>query len=220
MTKEDLSSIINEITLTHNEAYNLIDHTKQPRTKRSILPLGGLFNFLFGTADQKDIDMIKQQVKDLCSNHLANKKVLEDVVSGTNVSRGLINENRLKVNQIVSTIFGINETISNIQEQLFALFTARTFLIVQTEASLHHARIRSLLKQLENDSGLIRQYMSIHATNKPTLNIIDPTHLRQELIKIKGKLIPTLALPGDPYTNIWHYCKFLTVAPPWIMLIS
>ena len=27
MTKEDLSSIINEITLTQNEAYNLIGHT-------------------------------------------------------------------------------------------------------------------------------------------------------------------------------------------------
>ena len=75
MTKEDLSSIINEITLTQNEAYNLIDHTKQLRTKRSILPLGGLFNFLFGTADQKDIDMTKQQVKDLKYNQLAEKKV-------------------------------------------------------------------------------------------------------------------------------------------------
>ena len=36
----------------------------------------------------------------------------------------------------------------NIQEQLTPLFTARKFLIIQTEASLHHARIRSLLKQL------------------------------------------------------------------------
>ena len=118
MTKEDLPSIINEITLTQNEAYNLIDHTEQPRTKRLILPLGGLFNFLFGTADQKDIDMIKQQVKDLYSNQLAEKKVLEDVISVTNISRGLINENRLKINQIVSTTSGINETISNIQQQL------------------------------------------------------------------------------------------------------
>ena len=92
--------------------------------------------------------MIKPQVKDLYSNQLAEKKVLEDVISVTNISRGLINENRLKVNQIVSTISGINETISNIQEQLIPLFTARKFLIVQTEASLHHARIRSLLKQL------------------------------------------------------------------------
>ena len=55
--------------------------------------------------------------------------------------------------------------------------------------------------------------MSIHTTNKLTPNINDPTHLRQELIKIQGKLIPTLASPEDPYTNIWHHYKFLTVAP-------
>ena len=97
MTKEDLSSIINEITLTQNEAYNLIGHIKQTRTKRTILPFGGLFNFLLGTADQKDIDIIKQQVKDLYSMQLAEKKVLEDVITVTNISRGLINENRLKL---------------------------------------------------------------------------------------------------------------------------
>ena len=213
MAKEDLTSLINEIILTQNEAYNLIDHTKQPRSKRSTLPLGGLFNFLFGTADQKDIDMIEQQIKNMYFNQLAEKKVLEDAISVTNIFRGLINENRLKINQIVSTTSSINETISNIQEELIPLFTARKFLIVQTEALLCHARIRSLLKQLQNDLDLIWQYMSIHTTNKLTPNIIDPTHLRQELIKIQGKCISTLALPEDPYTNIWHYCEFLTVAP-------
>ena len=55
--------------------------------------------------------------------------------------------------------------------------------------------------------------MSIHATNKLNPNIIDPTHLKQELIKIQARLIPTLALPEDPYINIWHYCKFPTMAP-------
>ena len=95
MINKDLSSIINEITLTPNETYNLIDHTKQPMTKRSIFPI-----LLFETADQKDIDMIKQQVKDLYTNQLAEMKVLEDVISVTNISRGLINENRLKFNQI------------------------------------------------------------------------------------------------------------------------
>ena len=55
--------------------------------------------------------------------------------------------------------------------------------------------------------------MSIHATNQLTLIIVVPTHLRQELIKIQGKLIPTVTLPEDPHTNIWHYYKLLTVAP-------
>ena len=155
MTKDDLSSIINKITLAQNEAYNVIDQTKQPRPKRSILSLGELFNFFFGTADHKDIDMIKQQVKDLYSNQLSEKKVLEDVIWVTYSSRGLIKENRLKINQTVSTISGINETISNIQEQVIPLFTARKFLIIQTEASLYHARIRSLPKQLQNDLDLI-----------------------------------------------------------------
>ena len=45
MAKEDLSSIIHEITLTQNEAYNLIGYTEQPRTKRSILPLGDCLTF-------------------------------------------------------------------------------------------------------------------------------------------------------------------------------
>ena len=144
---------------------------------------------------------------------MAMKKVLEDVISVTNISRGLINENRLKINQKVSTISGINEAISDIQKQLIPLFKTRKFLIVQTEASLHHVRIRSLLKQLQNYLDLTRQCMSIHTTNRLTPNIIDPTHLREELIKIQGKLIPTLALPEDSYTNIWHYYKFPTVAP-------
>ena len=98
--------------------------------------MGGLFNFLFGTADQKDIAIIIQ-IKDLYPNQLAEKKVLEDVISVTNIFRGLINENRLKINEIISTISGINETISNIQEQLIPLFIARKFLIIQTEAALH-----------------------------------------------------------------------------------
>ena len=73
------------------------------------------------------------------------------------------------------------------------------------------------LKKLQNDLDLIRQYMSIHASNKLTPNIIDPAHLRQELIKIQGKLIPTLALTEDPYTNIWHYYKIPNSGPhePW-----
>ena len=40
---------------------------------------------------------------------------------------------------------------------------------------------------------------------------MDPHHLRKELIKINKQLPTSLSLPEDPITNIWHYCKFLTV---------
>ena len=43
--------------------------------------------------------------------------------------------------------------------------------------------------------------------------MIDPTHLRQELLKISKQLPPKITLPEDPTINIWHYYRFLTVTP-------
>ena len=55
MTLADINMAITEISTTRPEASNLIDHApgnNNRRFKRSLLPLGGLFCFLFGTADQ------------------------------------------------------------------------------------------------------------------------------------------------------------------------
>ena len=55
MTLHDINKAITEISTTRIEASNLIDHAlnnNNRRFKRSLLPLGGLFSFLFGTADQ------------------------------------------------------------------------------------------------------------------------------------------------------------------------
>ena len=44
--------------------------------------------------------------------------VLNDIISITNVSRGLINENIQKINNIVGTIISLNQTIRNIEGHL------------------------------------------------------------------------------------------------------
>ena len=62
MTIDDINSDLHEITFTQIEAFNLIDHIHAPRyirTKRSLLPFGGLFNFLFGTANDDDVRSVK-----------------------------------------------------------------------------------------------------------------------------------------------------------------
>ena len=54
MTLNDLSSALDQIHITRTEVSDLIghmNHDKNNTHKRSLLPLGGLFNFLFGTAD-------------------------------------------------------------------------------------------------------------------------------------------------------------------------
>ena len=81
------------------------------------------------------------------------------------------------------------------------------------EQMIHHTRIRYLMKQLQHDMTLIREYLNIHSTGRLNPNIIDPIHLRRELININKQLPTQLSLPENPRTNIWHYYKFLTVTP-------
>ena len=51
------------------------------------------------------------------------------------------------------------------------------------------------MKQMQHDMTLIREYLNIHSTGRLNPNIIDPIHLRWELIII-NKQLPT---PNYPY---------------------
>ena len=119
MTLDDINMAITEISTTLIEASNLTDHAlnnNNRRFKRSLLPLGGLFSFLFGTVDQSDVDSLKADVKQLYENQIDQTQILDETVTITNISRGLINENRLKIDMIIDAILSINETILNIKE--------------------------------------------------------------------------------------------------------
>ena len=91
------------------------------------------------------------------------------------------------------------------------LFSARRFLLLHTETLIHHARIRSLLGQMQADTAQIREYLKIHITSKLTPSITGPLHWRQELLLINKQLPTRLFLPEDPHGNVWHYYRFLTV---------
>ena len=208
MTVDDINSVLHEITYTQIETLNLIDHIHKPRdirTKSSLLSFGGLFNFLFGTANDDDAKSMKQDIQKLYDNQISQSEVLNDVISIANIPRGLINANILKINQIISTISFLNDTMERIMNQLKPLFTARRFLLLHRESLIHHFRIRSLLGQMKTDTALINAYLNIHITDKLIPSITDPIHIRQELLRINKQLPTRLSLPEDPHTNVWHY---------------
>ena len=144
---------------------------------------------------------------------LANLKFLSDVISIANISGGFINKNIININQIISTITFINDTMDSIMNQLRPLFLTRRFLLLHMELLIHHSRIRSLLEQMKTDTTQITAYLNIHITGKLTPSITDPVHLRQELLQINKQLPTRLSLPEDHHSNIWHYYRFLTVNP-------
>ena len=78
---------------------------------------------------------------------------------------------------------------------------------------IHHARIRSLLGQMQVDTVQIREYLKIHITGKLTPSITNPVHLRQELLWINKQFPTRLSLSAHPHGNVWHYYRFLTMNP-------
>ena len=66
MTIDDIHLVLHKITLTQIEMLDLINNVHRPkdiRMRRSLLPFGRLFHFLFGTAKDKDVNSMKQDVK-------------------------------------------------------------------------------------------------------------------------------------------------------------
>ena len=168
---------------------------------------------MFGTVKDEDIKSMKQGIKRLYDNKISQSKVLNDVISIANILRGLIYENRLKINQIISTITFLNDTMDSIMNQLRTLFSARRFLLLHMERLIHHTRVRLLLGQMQTDTAQIKDYLKIYIPGKLPPSITDPVLLRQELLQINKQLPTRLSLPEDPHGNVWHYYQFLTMNP-------
>ena len=88
MTLYDVNSLITAINEAHDKFSDLTGmiHNENSRHKRSLLALGGLFSFLFGTAYQEDLAEIKRDVKTIYDNQMKYAEVLSDIISLTNVS--------------------------------------------------------------------------------------------------------------------------------------
>ena len=95
---------------------------------------------------KNDLDSLKAYIKQLYENPMDQTNILNDVISITNVSRGLINENIKKINNIVDTIINLNQKIKHIAGQLEPLYTARKFMFMHTEFISHHTRIRMVTR--------------------------------------------------------------------------
>ena len=117
-------------------------------------------------------------MKQLYESQVDQTQILDEIITITNISRGLINENRLKLDMIIDTILSINEIILNIKTHIQTLFTARRFLLLHSEFMIHRTRIRYLMKHMQHDMTLVREYLNIRSTGRLNPNIINPIHLR------------------------------------------
>ena len=214
LTRQDVNKSIMTLDNTYDKFLQICDHIQShsKRYKRSLLPFGHFFSFLFGTADQEDLDSIKAQVKTIYDNQVSQAQVLNDIVTITNVSRSLINENRLLINGMIQTVITLNSTLKEIQHDLFLLLTTRKFLLTHAETLIHSHRLNLAVNDLVNDIKIVEQYMTMFSSGELNPNLISPEMLIKELVNIQKQLPPSIKLPEDPTQNIWHYYNFLSVS--------
>ena len=213
LTVDNINMAIKDITEAHEIFTNIsgMVHNENNRNKRFLLPLGGLFSFLFGTADQDDLDDIKKEVQTIYDNQVHQTEVLNDVISISNVSRTLINENREKINGMIQNIATIYTDLEEVKKDLQELFETRRFLLIYSEVVIHYNRLRVSTETLKSDINKVAQYLTMLNSGKLSPALIDPTHLQKELVSIQKQLPPTIILPEDPTHNVWHYYKYLSV---------
>ena len=75
--------------------------------------------FLFGTASSGDIKGLKKDIQTLCANLVKHGEILNEyTITITNISRGLIHENRLTINNLIDSVEFLNKTLVNIHEDI------------------------------------------------------------------------------------------------------
>ena len=121
----------------------------------------GLFSFLFGTADQNDLDEIKKDVQTIYDNQMTQAEVLNDIVSISNVSRTLINENRQKINGMIKNIESIYENLEDVRKDIQFLFHSRKFMLIFSEVQIHLNRLRTSADILKSDINRFAQYLTM-----------------------------------------------------------
>ena len=130
ITWHDVNNTADSLDQIYTEFVNLVKIMKSQTlnhkiSKRSILPLGGILGFLFGTANKRDLDEVKRNVKILYDNQIKQGEVLDDIISIANISRALETENRHMKNSMIDSILFLNDTLANIQKDMQSLFVTR-----------------------------------------------------------------------------------------------
>ena len=138
-------------------------------------------------------------------------KVLDDIISITNISRVMITENRLMINNMTDCIQFPNETLLNFHKEIETLFITRRFLLTHAEGLIHTHRLRVAVSEISNDINNLGQYLDTLSSGKLSPTLVDPIHLSDEPLGIQKELPQTIKLPEKPAGNIWKYYKYLFV---------
>lgn len=184
----------------------------EQRPRRSLLPfLGETFSFLFGTATGNDVKIIRSHLKTVQANQKHIFHLLNHSMTIIDAQQTHILKNRVKINEIITTVGRLSKHFRDLFLNLDKEFTAFKRVLMFTLSITPH--FRNILLMLDQASDYIlelRVRLNALAVGRLSPNVIMPKKLYLLLEQIRINLPPSLGLPINSNSDMWLYYQFLT----------
>ena len=206
--RESRLRLANQIEVFHKNQLNSRT-LSQDRKKRGWNLFGDILDiFGFGSrVNREDVQIIKDNIQTLSSNQQTLMHTVGRGLTILNVTRGEVQENRIKINNIQGIL---NEAVARIEEIYARQNNQITF-------NFAYAALRSIMYRLrtivdEAAAVFVNLKLKIDFLLAGQLNptVIDTNQLRTILQDIRDRLPKGLALPFDPEGNVLEFYKLLT----------
>ena len=144
-------------------------------------------------------------------NVLQEKQIIE-LAHYLNVTCSHVTTNRHAINELQIKMATIEKTLlSTIGEIWYMKYVS----LVLVDIWLNIAKLTLGILSLQENIGMIFEYMRVLSSRKVNPLIIPPDLLQQVLLHVKEdmKRNPRLNLPEDPNVNIWNYYTTTKITP-------
>lgn len=206
---ENLNASNSEALLEY-EALTAFIHSTPRVQKRSLLPFGGLFSFLFGTASDKDLNAIRSSVTQLAKSQRSMLHIMEHNLSIINATRLELAQNRETINGLITSLQSFQEVVT---KQLNRY--ERLFLQLKNFHEISNA-IRNMLSEIKH----LHSRAYIHLTDfklklnllsleKLSPSLITAQHFREILNHIQDQIPNNFVLPLDTKTQLLQFYESL-----------
>ena len=180
------------------------------RTKRSLLPFGGVFKFLFGTASNDDVQTLKHNVVQLKNTQKTIIHVLEHNLSILNATRESINANRDTINELISSQRTLEHEIIHMTDDLKVRITVlQDYTISFHQISLIVYQIHNLIQTASDQLDSLSNQLNMLSIGHLSPQVISPKPFRFILNEIQSNLPKHFELPSDPNFDLWDMYKML-----------
>ena len=201
--------VVNEISWNVRNAYsksNIESAVMIKRTKRSLLPLGSVFKFLFGVSSEEDTTSLQKQMNDLAESEHYMLHSVENSLTMINTTRSDVIENRLAINSLIASTNVLDSTVTNLTHDIARiLLPLRNFVLsyARIQQSIYEAEFQAnrLLAQLATINDKVQHLLLEQLTSE----IVPPVTLLNVLISINDLLQDNLSLPVNPHENLWYF---------------